>query len=70
MARFIHYDENEDGTITFRTNILGDGEEITAVIAVNIDEMLAAMFGSVDLGKTEMFVNEHMTRIPNDIEGA
>lgn len=66
--RFIHYDENEDGTITFTTNVLGDDEEITAVISLDIDEMLHGMLGSVDLDRTEKFVKENMVKIPNDLE--
>lgn len=70
MARFIHYDENDDGTITFTSNALGEDNEVTSVISLNFDEMVASMVGMADMDKAEEFVNKNTVRIPNNTEGA
>lgn len=66
MPRFIHLEENDDGTTTVTTNV--GGEEMTFLFQIDFDGM-AEMITGPALEEAAEMVTETVIHIPNRPEG-
>lgn len=66
MKRFLHMEDNEDGTVTMTMSMDGE-EELSLLIPMNFDEFVGLVTSSDSLSESSNILVNRAVEIPNEI---
>lgn len=66
MKRFLHMEDNEDGTLTMTMSMDGE-EELTVLIPMNFDDFVDLVTSIDSMAESSALITENAVEIPNEI---